>query len=206
MAHVAKRTKPNAEVIYNDFDDYHKRLQLIPETNQLRRQLADILGDSPSDKKLDNQIKQAVLACVESQTSIDMLSVSSWLLFSGKHAADVETLKKMTLYNCIRRSDYDAASDYLDGLMVVKKDFEALLRPYLNDDKCLLLLDPPYTSTTQGMYANSEYFGMIQFLRLMRLVRPPFIFFGSTRSEMVDYLDFAIDKDAKYEDNLIYKL
>jgi hypothetical protein len=68
---------------------------------------------------------------------------------------------------------------------------------------------------------------MVEFLRLMSLVRPPFIFFSSTRSELLDYLDLVIteqlpgcervagyqtisvqtvlNKTARYEDNLVYK-
>ena len=71
------------------------------------------------------------------------------------------------------------------------------------------------------------YFGMVEFLRLMRWVRPPFIFFSSTRSELIAYLDFVIEaqsegwerfagygritvnatinRNAAYEDNLVYK-
>ena len=68
---------------------------------------------------------------------------------------------------------------------------------------------------------------MVEFLRLMRLVRPPFMFFSSTRSEVPAYLSFvtethaegwerlagyqtittqvALNKNSKYEDNLVYK-
>ena len=68
---------------------------------------------------------------------------------------------------------------------------------------------------------------MVEFLRLMQHVRPPFIFFSSTRSELPDYLQLVIgdclpgwerlagyqtisvkstlNQAAQYEDNLIYK-
>ncbi len=228
LAHVSKRFKPKATVIYNDFDDYHKRLLNIHETNRLRRVVADILCDAPRNKKLSDTTKKAVIKALEGFDGVvDMHAVSSWLLFSGKHAGDLDAIKKMTLYNCIRRSDYEEASDYLAGLDVVKMDFETLLKPYLSGPKCLLVLDPPYVCTQQGAYANDEYFGMIEFLRLMRLVRPPFVFFSSTRSELISYLNFVIEHridgynrvenykriavksqlnaTAKYEDNLVYK-
>lgn len=228
LSHVSKHTKPAIEVIYNDFDDYHIRLQHIESTNHLRQQLAVILDDSPRGKRLDSKTKSAVFDCIEGFTGfVDWAAVSSWVLFSGKSAKSLEALRKMTLYNTIRRSDYPIADSYLDGLVVVQHDFEVLLQAHQNNPKCLFVLDPPYICTQQGMYANKTYFGMVEFLRLMRLVRPPFVFFSSTRSELIDYLDFIIGKQlsganrlkdyrriaietsinatAKYEDNLIYK-
>lgn len=228
LSHVSKHTKPSAKVIYNDFDDYHIRLQHIESTNRLRRRLAIILDGSSRGKRLDSKTKSAVLDCLEGFTGfVDWAAVSTWVLFSGKSAASFEALQKMTLYNTIRRSDYPLADGYLDGLEVVKYDFEVLLQSHQNNAKCLFVLDPPYVCTQQGMYANKTYFGMVEFLRLMRLVRPPFIFFSSTRSEFVAYLDFiiknqldgnervkdyhriaieaSINATAKYEDNLVYK-
>ena len=78
----------------------------------------------------------------------------------------------------------------------------------------------------QGAYRKAGYFGMVEFLRLMTMVRPPFVFFSSTRSELPGYLEFVVservagwerligyqtitanvslNKDATYEDNLVY--
>jgi hypothetical protein len=68
---------------------------------------------------------------------------------------------------------------------------------------------------------------MVEFLRLMAMVRPPFIFFSSTRSELPAYLDLVaelhlpgwerfagsrtltvsstINRNSSYDDHLIYK-
>lgn len=59
---------------------------------------------------------------------------------------------------------------------------------------CLLVLDPPYVCTMQGAYRKAGYFGMVAFLRLMTMVRPPFVFFSSTRSELPGYLDFVVSE------------
>ncbi len=229
LAHTAKRTKPQARVIYNDFDDYHLRLQHISDSNRLRQQLTKILSAAPRSKKLSPATKQAVIDCLSNFAGfVDIKTVSTWILFSGNFANSVDELAKKTLYNRIRLSDFAEAADYLNGLEIVKQDFEQLLQPYLNDSKFLFVLDPPYVCTQQGMYANDTYFGMVEFLRLMRLVRPPFIFFSSTRSELLDYLDFVIANNAEgceklrgykkrgvrshinattsYQDNLIYRL
>ena len=34
LSHIAKRCKPNATVVYNDFDNYRRRLENIPRTNR----------------------------------------------------------------------------------------------------------------------------------------------------------------------------
>ncbi len=228
LSHVSKHIKPEATVIYNDYDNYSQRLKHIPTTNRLRQQLATILDDAPRGKKLDSATRQAVLDCLKQFNGhVDMRAVSAWVLFSGNYVNTLEELEKMTLYNTIRRSDYPNADDYLQGLTVVHDDYATLLNAHSDNPKALFVLDPPYVCTAQGMYANDSYFGMVAFLRLMRLVRPPFVFFSSTRSEFVDYLDFVIDtrtegydrlrdyqriavatsinSTAKYEDNLVYK-
>ncbi len=228
LSHVSKAIKPKATVIYNDFDDYHRRLQHISDTNRLRQALFDILKALPRGKKLEKPAKQTVINCIANFDGfVDWKTVGTWILFSGKFVNNIDELRKQTLYNRIRLSDFASADDYLQGLIVVKTDFEELLKQHQNNPKCLFILDPPYICTEQGMYANKSYFGMVEFLRLMRLVRPPFIFFSSTRSELVEYLDFVIhykaenyeplqgyqriaintivNSSAKYEDNLIYQ-
>ena len=89
----------------------------------------------------------------------------------------------------------------------------------------LLLLDPPYLCTRQESYKQATYFDLIDFLRLINLTKPPYIFFSSTKSEFIRYLDYmqtdnwqvfygyeriavkaSASKDGVYEDNMIYKL
>lgn len=94
-------------------------------------------------------------------------------------------------------------------------------------DKVLLILDPPYLCTRQESYKQERYFDLIDFLRLIHLTKPPFIFFSSTKSEFIRYLDYAKEsktdnwqvfdgserivvksrtsKDGVYEDNIVFK-
>ena len=44
LSHIAKRERPDAIVIYNDFDDYRTRLDNIPRTNALISDLRTIMG------------------------------------------------------------------------------------------------------------------------------------------------------------------
>ena len=43
LSHVTKREKPNATVIYNDFDNYRQRLDNIERTNTLLAELREIV-------------------------------------------------------------------------------------------------------------------------------------------------------------------
>lgn len=229
LAHTAKQLKPQARVIYNDFDNYAERLKHIDDTNRLRKIIFDLLKDLPREKRLPEHIKSQVkTAILQFNGYVDVKTLATWLLFGGRQVIDLnDLLNNHDFYHCVRLSDYHSAGGYLDGLEITQQSFDKLLPEFLGKSKVLLVLDPPYISTSQGMYANENYFGMVEFLRLMRFVKPPFIFFSSTRSEFVDYLDFvvsekaenwqnfadyqrlsfqvAINRIAKYEDNLVYK-
>lgn len=229
LAHTAKQICPKARVIYNDFDGYAERLQKINDTNKLRQIIADLLAHYPRNKKLPETLKKAVQAALQTFGGyVDLDCVASWLLFSGRQVTDFDDLLyNNTYYNGVRLSDYPNPNGYLDGVEIVRQSYRDLLPKFQDNSKALLILDPPYVCTAQGSYRQAGYFGMVEFLRLMRLVRPPFVFFSSTRSELIDYVDFIINekaegwqnlqdyqkisvnvvmnKTAQYEDNMIYK-
>lgn len=228
LAHNAKRILPKATVIYNDFDGYARRLAHIDDTNRLRRVLADILKDTPRSQKLDKDTKNKVLNAIFSFDGfVDVQALPAWILFSGQQLSCLDELAKQTLYNRIKKSDYELAGGYLNGLVIECLDFERLIQKYQNTPNCLLLLDPPYLCTAQGAYAMHGYFGMTKFLTLMHYVRPPYVFFSSTRSELLDYMDYlktydpqkwqivggfdriavnsSVNKQVRYEDNILSK-
>lgn len=235
LAHNAKRLLPKATVIYNDFDGYTNRLKHIPTTNALRQTLSDILRHEPRSLKLSPTVKQQVLDIIKDFQSqgrfIDVQTIAGWLLFSGRQVANLdEFMSESTLYNRIVKTDYELADGYLDGLVITCENFEQLLTKYQSTPNCLLLLDPPYVCTTQRAYNLHErggYFGMTKFLALMHYVKPPYIFFSSTRSELLDYMSHlekyeptvwqriggferivvkaTVNKGLGYEDNILAK-
>lgn len=229
LAHNAKRILPKATVIYNDFDGYAKRLTNINDTNRLRQELFEILKDEPRSLALTPMVKAKVLDIIANFDGfIDVQTLAGWLLFSGRQVANLdEFLAESTFYNRIVKTDYPNADGYLDGLTLECLDFEKLLQKYQNTPNCLLVLDPPYLCTAQGAYAMHGYFGMTKFLRLMQFVRPPYVFFSSTRSELLDYMDYletydpqkwqivggfdgvvvnaSVNAQACYEDNILSK-
>lgn len=229
LAHNAKRLKPQAKVIYNDFDNFSQRLYHIHDTNRLRGRLYEILEPLPRAKRIDELTKQKLLEIIQNFDGfVDCHSVSTWLLFSGKQISHIDELSKHEFYNTIRRSDYPTADGYLDGLEIVSESFETLMPKFYHQDRTLFILDPPYLRTKQEAYGLGEYFGMVQFLKLMKWVRPPYLFFSSTKSEFMSYMAYLkecddkswerlgefeqlnftayINKSAKYEDNMIFKI
>lgn len=232
LAHNAKHILPKATVIYNDFDGYADRLTHIDETNRLRQGLFDLLKDKSRSIKLSNTTKAKVIAYIKDFASkdnfVDIQTIAGWLLFSGQQVANLdEFLAKSTYYNRIVKADYKAANGYLDGLIITHDSFDVLLPKYQNTSNCLLILDPPYVCTAQGAYAKHGYFGMTKFLQLMHFVHPPYVFFSSTRSELLAYMDYlktyepqkwqivgdfthikvnsSINANVNYEDNILAK-
>ncbi|MCS4534227.1 hypothetical protein [Neisseria montereyensis] len=228
LAHVAKRVKPAARVIYNDYDDYASRVRAIPDINRLRHIIQGHLAGYSKNQRISDSTKQAIIADIERFDGYKChVVLSSWLLFSGRQVEDWQKLYKAEWYAKLPINDYLVADDYLDGLEITRQSYTDLIPLFDSNPKALLLLDPPYLSTAQAAYAQVNRFGLVDFLKLVSLTRPPYLFFSSTRSEFVDYVDTMlsmrldnwqsfdntkrvsirayVNKDASYEDNLIYK-
>lgn len=226
LSHHAKRLKPHARVIYNDFDNYAQRLKHIDDINRLRQQLAEVLKGIPRKNKIDQKTHALIIETIKNFDGfIDIDCLVSWLMFSGNQ---VESLNRIytqpVLYNQLRKSDYPDAKDYLTGVEVVSKSFDELLPEYTNNEKTLLVLDPPYLFSEQKGYRKTKDFGLASFLQLMELIRPPFIMFSNQYSEILDYFDYQVKRNderflnyqyisitaplnysSNYRDNMIYK-
>ncbi|KAA6209362.1 hypothetical protein [Avibacterium paragallinarum] len=229
LSHVAKRIKPKARVIYNDFDGYADRLKHISDTNRLRAELIQIVGDIvPKNKRLDNNKKQEIINKINDFKGFkDLNTIASWLLFSGQQVSSFEELFSKTFWNGIKLADYPSAEDYLDGLEIVSEPFQQLLPKFADNPKALFVLDPPYLCTKQNSYKMATYFDLVDFLQLIDLTRPPYVFFSSTKSEFVRFIAYMVQakKDnwqafdgaerivlqtslnyqVSYEDNLVFK-
>ncbi len=228
LAHNAKHLKPKAHMIYNDFDGYSERLQNIDDINRMRRLLESLLSTHKHGMAIDPNTKQSIIQSINSFDGyIDIQSLATWLLFSGKQVKTLDELYKHKWYHSVRRSDYKTADGYLDGIEVVSESYTQLMPKYHNKPNTLFLLDPPYLHTKQGSYKQDKYFAMVDFLYLMSLTRPPYIFFSSTKSELLDYMEYLkkldsedwqrvggfekvsirahLNHNVSYEDNMIYK-
>lgn len=228
LSHVAKHIKPKARVIYNDFDNYAERLAHIDDINRLRQLIYPLLKDVPKQKRISAALKQHIIDIINAfEGYIDVHILCSWLCFSGQQVKNLDELFKEDFWNCIRQSNYPSAEGYLDGVEVVNESFHTLLPKFKDNPKALFILDPPYLCTHQASYKQARYFDLIDFLRLIDLTRPPYLFFSSTKSEFIRFIDYLVEDkvknwqsfehakriaintstsySGKYEDNLVYK-
>lgn len=107
LSHITKRCKPEATVIYNDFDNYHKRLENIPRTNRLIADLRAMVGNSvPRHKTITGELRERIFSRIlqeEHETGyVDFITLSSSLMFSMKYKLNVPEMRKEALYNNIR--------------------------------------------------------------------------------------------------------
>lgn len=153
LSHTAKCLKPQARVIYNDFDGFSERLTHIDEINQLRQQLYDFLINAPRNKRLSSELKQGVIEKIEAFKGFrDLKTLSSWLLFSGEQVGSFQALYASDFWNAVRKTDYPSADTYLDGLEITQQSFVELIPRFKDNPKALLILDPPYLCTRQESY------------------------------------------------------
>ncbi|MGG7074346.1 DNA adenine methylase [Campylobacter sp. 9BO] len=193
LSHNIKQIYPNARVIYNDFDNYSQRLANIPTTNEILRAISPICKKYKKGDKISPSDKEAIIKIIDEFERqgyfIDAITLSLSLLFSGNYAHSWEDLKRAHFYPKGNIKTQYEAKGYLQGVEVVQKDAIELIKEYENE-KCVLVLDPPYLQTDMAGYKH--YWGLKDFLRLCDLVRDPFIFFSSSNSHILEFLEWRI--------------
>lgn len=199
LSHTVKSCLPNATVVYNDFDNYRQRLQNLPLTNRLLADIRAILSGCPKDKKIAEPYRSRIIDRVaqeEQSGYVDYITLSSNIMFAMKYALSLEALKKETLYNCVRQSDY-TADGYLDGLIIESADYRAVFDKYKNRGNVVFLVDPPYLSTDVGTYKN--YWKLKDYLDVLDVLKGKnYIYFTSNKSQIVELCEWMQDKPALY--------
>ncbi len=185
LSHITKRQRPDATVVYNDFDNYRRRIENIPRTNAMIDRLRDILASVPRLKIVPKPIRERVLGMMaeeEAQTGfVDYITLSTSLLFSMKYATTLEEMR-------VRRSGYNA-DGYLDGIVVESCDYRELFEKYRDRDDVVFLVDPPYLSTEVGTYSIhwklSDYLDVLKVLTGHR-----YVYFTSNKSQIIELCDW----------------
>jgi site-specific DNA-adenine methylase len=193
LAHTVKQMYPDSDVIYNDFDDYHLRIANIERTNALLAKFRIILQNEPVDKVISKEAKQSVLKAIEREEKrtgyIDYITISSSLLFSMNYAMSFEDMKKQWMYNCVRKSDYESANDYLHGVQVVKMDYRELFERWKHITGVVFLVDPPYLSTDVSTYSN--YWKLANYLDVLSVLKgTSYFYFTSNKSSIIELTDW----------------
>ncbi|MDE6860380.1 MAG: DNA adenine methylase [Duncaniella sp.] len=192
LSHIAKRQLPDATVIYNDFDGYRQRIKHIDRTNALLGQFRELLHPVPRLKVLPESTKKRVLEIMAEEEAtvgfVDYITLSTSLLFSMKYATSLEDMRKQTMYNRIKRSDY-CAEGYLDGLVLESCDYRVLFEKYKDRDDVAFLVDPPYLSTDVSTYNMnwklSDYLDVLSVL-----VGHKYVYFTSNKSSIIELCDW----------------
>ena len=193
LSHIAKRRKPNAKVVYNDFDNYRFRLEAIPNTNALLGDLRKYAEGISKHKAIEGEARERIFERLEQEQRtngyIDFITISSSLLFSMKYVSSIEEMRKETLYNNIRKSDYQPCPDYLQGIEVVSCDYKELFEQYKDTPHVVFLVDPPYLSTEVGTY--NMYWRMSDYLDVLTVLKEhAFVYFTSNKSSIVELCEW----------------
>lgn len=111
LSRMVKDERPDARVVYNDFDDYHVRINNIGRTNALLADLREILADCEDGKVVRDPQRKKILMRLRKEAQsgfVDYITLSSSLLFSMNYATSYEQFAKQTIYNNVRQTDYNA--------------------------------------------------------------------------------------------------
>lgn len=192
LSRTAKDIKPNCRVIYNDFDSYHSRIENIPTTNALLNELRPVLANVPKAKLLPPEIKKKTLEIIERYEFsgyVDYITLSASILFSMKYATSLAELRKMSLYNNIKQSDYNENSQYLKGLEIRNCDYKLLYNEFKDNPQAFFICDPPYLSTDVKTY--KMYWKLRDYLDVLKCLKGNrFAYFTSDKSNLVELLEW----------------
>ena len=193
LSHIAKYQKPNATVVYNDFDGYQYRLEHIPQTNELLTRLRGVVS-VPRHKPIQGKEREQVLTLIREHEClygyVDYITLSSSLLFSMKYATSYEDLEKETLYNNIKATNYPLCRDYFDGLTITSCDYKEVFNSYKDTPNVVFLVDPPYLSTDSSTY--KMYWKLSDYLDVLTILAGHrFIYFTSNKSSIVELCEWV---------------
>ena len=233
LSHTVKQLKPNAKVVYNDYDDFSKRLAAVAQTNVLLDKIRAITKELPKDKLIPELYKLKLLELIKDEECrlgyVDYITLSSSLLFSAKYVTNYNELTKQTFYNNVRQSNY-VTDDYLNGVEIVHQDYKELFDQYKDLKDVVFLVDPPYLSTDCSTYNSNNYWKLRDYLNVLDvLVNTNYLYFTSNKSQIVELCQWMEDRtsiaevnpfsgsttvcinttlnhSAKYTDMMLYKL
>ena len=193
LSHITKCVRPDAAVVYNDFDNYRQRLANIPVTNALLSDLRRIVAEVPRKKRITGEAREKVLARLEREERehgyVDYITLSSSLLFSMNYVTDLEGMRKEDLWNTVRLTDYPEAKDYLEGLTVTSEDYKEVFKRYKDVPGVVFLVDPPYLSTEVGTY--KMYWRLADYLDVLNVLKGhAFVYFTSNKSSILELCDW----------------
>lgn len=189
LSRVAKDQLPAARVIYNDYDYFCRRVEMIDRTNALCAEIYPLIKDVEDNKRLPEAIKAECLKLMqkyEKTGAVDYITLSASLLFSGNWATSYEQFAKQTFYNRAVNTHYDATGCF-DGLEITHKDYRELFAEYKDQENVLFILDPPYLQTECSAYKSDTYWQLKDYLDVLNMIRgTKYVLFTSGKSQIID--------------------
>lgn len=189
LSHITKRMRPDAKVVYNDFDNYRKRLENISRTNLLLADFRRWAEGVPRHKPITGEARERILERIGQEEKewgyVDYITISSSLMFSMKYRMNLDGIRKEVLYNNIRKADYALCNDYLEGLEITSRDYREVFNEYKDMPNVVFLVDPPYLSTDVTTY--SMYWRLSDYLDVLTVLNGhSFVYFTSNKSSIVE--------------------
>ncbi|MDD3079079.1 MAG: DNA adenine methylase [Paludibacter sp.] len=183
----------NATIVYNDFDNYSQRVANTERTNVLLNIIRDLVKDCAQDKLIPKPIKESILKIIKTEEMasgfVDYITLSSSLLFSMKYVTNYDQLAKETMYNVVRKNNYENAADYLQGVDIVHQDYRELFNRWKHLDNVVFLVDPPYLSTDCSTY--SSYWRLSNYLDVLQTLQGTnYFYFTSNKSSLLELTDW----------------
>ncbi len=199
LSHTVKARYPKANVVYNDFDNFKRRLNAIPETNKILRQLRKILADYPRNKRIIGEKREQVLEVLRAADQrgyVDYITLSSSLKFSMNYTNNLKGFTHDTMYNSVRLNDYSADS-YLQDVKVVRSDYKTIFEQYRNCNKVVFLVDPPYLSTDCSTYLSEGYWKLQDYLGVLSVLEDQnYYYFTSDKSQIVELCEWISSRSS----------
>jgi hypothetical protein len=196
LSHTIKQEKPMARVIWNDYDNFARRLECIPITNEILAQLRSIVEGKAKEERIDD-LKPAILEVIQQYPTdrVDFISLSASLLFSGKYATSLRGLEKDNFYNCVIKTPYNS-EDYLHGVERRSTDYKELIYEFANTEDVVFILDPPYLSTDVSSYTGGNYWKLKDYLQIVKSLNtmPMYVYFSSNKGQLLDLFDFLCNE------------
>lgn len=227
LSYFTRQVLTDAWIIYNDFDNYSERLRNVDRTNALLERLRVILAGYSEAKLIAEPQRSAIISLLEKEAEngyVDYITLSSSLLFSAKYVTSLEAFKKETLYNNLKKSNYEI-SGYLDGIEVVREDYKELFAKFRHFPNVVFLIDPPYLSTDAGTYTG--YWKLKDYLDVLHTLKDTnYFYFTSNKSSIVELCEWlernysahnpfhgaerveintSLNHSARYTDIMMYK-
>jgi len=202
LSHTAKTIHPKSKVIYNDFDNYTKRLKNINTTNAIIKDLRKITDGTSTKNKLSETKTKEVLKLIKKYESngafVDYITISSCICWALHYTHNMKELQTQHLYNRVVQKTY-SADGYLNGVITTRTDYKTLFKKYNNDPNVLFFIDPPYLQTNESGYYKKNMWTLKDHLNILKcMINVRFCYFTSSKSDTIELVQWfnTINKES----------